>query len=264
MSQVFAYQLSLKIQKINIEAEKIDGTTLGTYGMIVFTFSMSDKNSRERFFEGSFLLADIKSDVVVRMSFLIISNIDIDFQAQDIQWRSYTTENVFSTTEKVELIGKKEFIASALDREHEAFIEHVATFNISFNSGDEMHSFDFVNVFLSKFAVKLHNYTKINNYAIKLVNDRQSPYDPIYISRPVELEKLKNNIENNLVNSFIWFSKSPIGAPIFFDKKTDSSLQLYIDYRDLNKRIIKNRYLLHLLENHWINQFGLHDSPNSI
>ncbi len=49
--------------------------------MIVFTFSMSDKNGREKFFEESFLLADIKPDIVLRMPFLTMSNADVDFQA---------------------------------------------------------------------------------------------------------------------------------------------------------------------------------------
>ena len=45
---------------------------------------MFDKDSRERFFEESFLLADLKPDIVLGMLFLTISNTDIDFQAQDL------------------------------------------------------------------------------------------------------------------------------------------------------------------------------------
>ncbi len=47
--------------------------------MVVSTFSVSDKDGRERFFEESFLLADVKSDIVLGMPFLIMSNADIDF-----------------------------------------------------------------------------------------------------------------------------------------------------------------------------------------
>ncbi len=81
MSQVFASQLGLKISNINIRVQKIDGTTLETYGMVVITFSVSDKNGKERFFEESFLLADVKPDLVLEMSFLTMSNVDVDFQA---------------------------------------------------------------------------------------------------------------------------------------------------------------------------------------
>ena len=55
-----------------------------TYKIIVSTFSMSDKDDRERFFEESFLLANIKPEIVLGMLFLIISNADVDFQARNL------------------------------------------------------------------------------------------------------------------------------------------------------------------------------------
>ncbi len=81
MSQAFAHQLGLKIRKTNIGAQNIDGTTLETYTMIVSIFSMSDKDDREMFFEESFLLADVKPDIVFKMLFLTMSNVNVDFQA---------------------------------------------------------------------------------------------------------------------------------------------------------------------------------------
>ncbi len=53
--------------------------------MIVSIFSMSDKDRRERFFEESFLLADVRPNIVLKMPFLIISNTDINFQARNLQ-----------------------------------------------------------------------------------------------------------------------------------------------------------------------------------
>ena len=41
---------------------------------------------------------------------------------------------------------------------------------------------------------------------------------------------------------FIRPSTSPWGAPVLFSKKRDKTLQLCIDYRQLNKATIKNRY----------------------
>ncbi len=52
--------------------------------MVVSTFSVLHKDGRERFFEESFLLADVKSDIVLRTLFLNMSNADIDFQARDL------------------------------------------------------------------------------------------------------------------------------------------------------------------------------------
>ena len=45
---------------------------------------MSDKDNRERFFEESFLLANVKPEIVLKMLFLTMSNADVDFQAQNL------------------------------------------------------------------------------------------------------------------------------------------------------------------------------------
>ena len=118
----FASQLGLRIRKTNVAVQKIDGTTLEIYGMVVSTFSLLDKDGQERFFEESFFLADVKPDTVLKMLFLTLSNTNVDFQAQNLEWRSYIIGDVLPTTRWVELIGKKEFAATALALEHEAFV----------------------------------------------------------------------------------------------------------------------------------------------
>ena len=52
--------------------------------MVVFIFSVLDKDGKERFFKKSFLLADVNPDIVIRMLFLTMNNADIDFQAQNL------------------------------------------------------------------------------------------------------------------------------------------------------------------------------------
>ena len=83
MSQAFAHQLGLTIQKTNVRAQKIDIITVETCEMIVSTFSVLDKDGRKRFFEENFLLADVKPEIVLGMPFLTMSNSDVDFQAWD-------------------------------------------------------------------------------------------------------------------------------------------------------------------------------------
>ena len=105
--------------------------------MVVSTFSVLDKDSRERIFKKNFLLADVKPEIVLGISFLTMSNADIDFQARDLQWRSYTNGDVLSTTKQVKLIEKKKFATAVLDPEHEAFVVHVASLSIDLS--DEVH-----------------------------------------------------------------------------------------------------------------------------
>ena len=105
----------------------------------------------------------------------------------------------------------------------------------------------FVDIFLLKLAAELSKYMRINDYAIKLIDDWQPLYNFIYNLGLVKLEILKTNIENNLANSFIRSLKFLVGAHIFFNKKPDSSLRLYVDYQGLNKLTFKNWYLLSLV-----------------
>ena len=60
----------------------------------------------------------------------------------------------------------------------------------------------------------------------------------------VELQELKVQIQGLLDKGFIRPSTSPWGAPILFAKKKDKTLRLCIDYRQLNRVTIKNRYPL--------------------
>ena len=78
--------------------------------------------------------------------------------------------------------------------------------------------------------MKLSENTSINEHAIELIEGKQQPYGPIYSLSPVDLDILKTYIECHLKTGFIRPSKSPVGAPIFFDKKPDGSLLLCVDY----------------------------------
>jgi len=65
-----------------------------------------------------------------------------------------------------------------------------------------------------------------------------------YRMAPAELAELKKQIEELLEKQFIRPSVSPWGAPVLLVKKKDGSSRLCVDYRQLNKLTIKNRYPL--------------------
>ena len=65
-----------------------------------------------------------------------------------------------------------------------------------------------------------------------------------YRMAPVELKELKLQLQELLEKWFIRPSVSPWGAPVLFVKKKDGTLRLCINYRQLNKLTVKNKYLL--------------------
>ena len=65
-----------------------------------------------------------------------------------------------------------------------------------------------------------------------------------YRMAPAELRELKSQLQELLEKGFIRPSVSPWGAPVLFVKKKDGTLRLCIDYRQLNRITIKNRYPL--------------------
>ncbi|KAJ0458542.1 putative nucleotidyltransferase, Ribonuclease H [Helianthus annuus] len=65
-----------------------------------------------------------------------------------------------------------------------------------------------------------------------------------YRLAPTEMLELKKQLDELLSKGFIQPSSSPWGAPVLFVKKKDGSMRMCIDYRELNKVTIKNRYQL--------------------
>lgn len=59
---------------------------------------------------------------------------------------------------------------------------------------------------------------------------------------PVELQELKEQLQELLDKGYIHPSVSPWGALVLFVKKKDRLMRLCIDYRALNKATIKNKY----------------------
>ncbi len=114
----------------------------------------------------------------------------------------------------MELINKREFAATVLDKNPMTLMVYIAT--LSATSMMQVHPSyqaqvvrlladkaltkvplkysDYTNVFLFDNAMELPENTSMNKYVIKLVVDKQPPCGPIYSLEPVKLEILKTNI----------------------------------------------------------------------
>ena len=126
MTLAYAKKLGLRIQKIDIGAEKIDGSSLDMFRIVIASFLILDKQNRIWFFQKTFLLTNTTIEVVPRILFLTFSNANIQFAEKKPTWRFYTTKKALSSTQKIELINKEKLAKAALNENIEVFMVYIS------------------------------------------------------------------------------------------------------------------------------------------
>lgn len=84
MYPAFVKKLGLLVRKTDMKVQKTDGSNLETVGIVIVAFLVIDKADKVRFFEETFLLANVNIDVVLGMLFFTLSNANIGFSNQDL------------------------------------------------------------------------------------------------------------------------------------------------------------------------------------
>ena len=104
MHPTYATKLGLCARKIDVGAKKINRSHLNTFKIVIADYSVKDKLESVRFFQKTFLLANIGLEMVLEMPFLNLSKANIRFAERELVWRTYTTAEVLPTTRRVEII----------------------------------------------------------------------------------------------------------------------------------------------------------------
>lgn len=202
MTPVYTTKLGLTTQKISVGALRIDGLLLETYDMGLARFLLQDSLKKVRFFKKTFLLADTNMEVILRMIFLSMSNVDVEFamKSEKLTWRSYIAIKILSTTNRVKLINKSIFAKAALDENSEIFIVQITTLEIpttiSFHPSQvtqvaifwrdktptkiSARFADYSNVYFLNLVIELYENTAMNEHVIKLLDEKQPLYKLIY------------------------------------------------------------------------------------
>ncbi|GKA51437.1 putative reverse transcriptase domain-containing protein [Tanacetum coccineum] len=103
-----------------------------------------------------------------------------------------------------------------------------------------------VREFLKVFPEDLSGLTPVRlvEFQIDLILGATPIAPAPYRLAPSEMQELSNQLQELADQGFIQPSTSPWRAHVLFVKKKDGSFRMCIDYQELNKRIVKNRYPL--------------------
>lgn len=96
-----------------------------TYKMVIARFSIQDKTCKFRFFEETFLLANTSMDVILGMSFLVLSNANILFNTESFISRIYSAADSLPTAKYIKFINRHKFTKDALNKNSKTFVVYI-------------------------------------------------------------------------------------------------------------------------------------------
>ncbi|KAF5808044.1 putative nucleotidyltransferase, Ribonuclease H [Helianthus annuus] len=130
-----------------------------------------------------------------------------------------------------------------LRKNYVAFLAHVRAYK---GQGKSMQDIPVVRDYPELFPEELPGLPPARQVEFRI--DLVPGANPIAIApyrlAPSEMQELSKQLQELSEKGFIRPSFSPWGAPVLFVKKKDGSFRMCIDYRELNKLTIKNRYPL--------------------
>lgn len=93
-------KLGFKVQKINIRAQKVNSSILKIFEIVSADFQVENKENRPKFFQKTFLIANIKFEVILEILFLKICKADMLLGEEKFIWEYYTINKVLFTTKQ--------------------------------------------------------------------------------------------------------------------------------------------------------------------
>ena len=166
---------------------------------MIAQFSIKDKLGKIQFFEKIFFLADSSMEIVLWISFLALSNPDIQFDIENFTQKSYNTAKALPTTRQIVLINEQKLAKAALNKSFETFVVDVTTLELL---EPAIHLFrvlllaalqqkkvltkilleytNYADIFFHNLVMDLPKNTNIKKLPIELAENKQPPYSPIY------------------------------------------------------------------------------------
>ncbi|KAA3477402.1 DNA/RNA polymerases superfamily protein [Gossypium australe] len=199
------------------------------------------------FFRANLMLLSFDEfDIILGMDWLTLHNAIVNCKQKSIELRSQNSEVV--RIESSDLNGLLAVVSAMKALNHvrkgcEAYLAYVIDIKVS---EKKVESVPVICEFPDVFPEELSGLPPIREveFGIELVPGTTSISIAPYRMSPTELKELKSQLQELTDRGFARPSFSPWGAPMLFVKKKDGTMRMCIDYRQLNKVTIKNKYSL--------------------
>ncbi|OCB87020.1 hypothetical protein A7U60_g5912 [Sanghuangporus baumii] len=170
----------------------------------------------------------VSSNIFLGHDWLMKHNPEIDWRSGTVKFMHCSDECELSlSSEKID----EEFVRNVWMKEAAKWLPYLK---------------EYADVFSEELFEHLPNH-RTWDHAIDLKPDFKSSDCKVYLLLPKEQEAMKGFIEENLASGCIRQLKSLMVSPFFFIKKEDGSLRAIQDYQKLNEGMVKNKYLLLLI-----------------
>ncbi|KAG8485640.1 hypothetical protein CXB51_018871 [Gossypium anomalum] len=202
---------------------------------------------RGRCFSANLILLSFNEfDVILGMDWLTSHSVVIDCGRKVIQLRCENGSVIRVGPDKSDNLP---VVISSLTAEkylrkgYESYLAFMLNTQVS---ESKIESVPVVCEFIDVFPKELPGLTPEREveFGIELAPSTTSISIAPYRMAPTELKELKVQLQELTDKGFARPSYSPWGAPVLFVKKKDGSMRLCIDYRQLNKVTVKNKYTL--------------------
>ncbi|KAK8625988.1 hypothetical protein V6N13_133643 [Hibiscus sabdariffa] len=185
-------------------------------------------------------------DVILGMDWLVEHRARVGFETKRVSLKLADDHEVVVVGENIKFLSN---VVSALEAQRlmddscQAYLSYVMNSNMGEARPRDIRTVcDFPGVFPEELP------GLPPDREVEFVIETHADSAPVSISpyrmAPKELKELKTQLQELLDRGFIRPSTSPWGAPVLFVKKKDESLRMCIDYRQLNKMTVKNKYPL--------------------
>lgn len=111
-----------------MNTQKIDSINLKLFQIVITLFYVGNEKKKSKFIGNNFLLAKLKIEIILKILFLIFSNMKQYLIELELFLRTHTSINAILPILEFELVDRKEFVDAFLNQEEKTCMVCITCF----------------------------------------------------------------------------------------------------------------------------------------